>query len=82
MTRDKMIRKQVYLGASQEERIKILSSRKGMSEAEIIREAVEEYLAHENTLDPIENLIGIIHSKQGDGATEHDRDLLEAMDED
>jgi hypothetical protein len=37
----RMIRKQVYLGAAQERRLKQIAARRGVTEAAVIREAIE-----------------------------------------
>ena len=47
MSLDKMIRKQVYLESSQNEKVKMVSRRVGKSEAEIIREAIDQYVTSE-----------------------------------
>ncbi len=46
-----MIRKQIFLGADQNESLKRLARRTGRSEAFIIREAIETRLAAERTAD-------------------------------
>lgn len=40
-----MIRKQIYIEPEQEAQLKQLASRTGMAEAEIIRQAIDQYVA-------------------------------------
>lgn len=77
MTKDKMVRKQIYLEANQNELIKLLANRKGKTEAEIIREAVDRYMTEKNVAleDPLEELIGMIDNDQIDGSTMHDQTI-------
>lgn len=42
----KMVRKQIYIQKSQEERLKKIAEARGVSEAEIIRQALENELRH------------------------------------
>jgi hypothetical protein len=74
---ERMIRKQIYLEPSQNDAIKLLSTRKGATEAEIIREALDLYLvAHrEAQQDPLMQMIGRISSGKRDGSLRHDRDI-------
>jgi predicted DNA-binding protein len=77
MDKEKMIRKQIYLESSQNLKIKMTSSRKGTTEAQIIREAIEEYLIADSsqTEDPLRQLIGVAKTAEKDGSIMHDRDL-------
>lgn len=60
-----MKRKPVYLEPEQERRLKELAERGGVPEAEVVRQAVEEYLReHERQLtaeeNPLLEIIGIV----------------------
>lgn len=74
MAHKKMVRKQIYLQSEQNNKIKLLSSRHGKTEAEIIREAIDRYMAKEHIAlnDPLEDLIGMIDDEQADGSLRHD----------
>jgi hypothetical protein len=78
VNKDKMIRKQIYLEPRQDEKIKMLSSVKEKSEAEIIRDAVDQYLTNEkgHLQDPIKKLIGLVEAKDRDGSLLHDQHLI------
>ena len=77
-----MVRKQIYLEPDQNKKIKVISAKYGKTEAEIIREAIEDYLAAKKTAvdDPLAELIGIVETAQKDGSTMHDRDLYGETD--
>lgn len=76
MDEGKMVRKQVYLEPSQNDDIKRLSAKQGRTEADIIREAIDEYvvLKRRDMEDPLVSLIGMTDGTP-DGAAMHDRDL-------
>lgn len=72
-------RKQIYLDAESDRRIKKLARRTRLSEAEHIRRAVAEYVcerepAAEAKDDPLSRLIGICGNREGprDAALHHD----------
>jgi predicted DNA-binding protein len=46
------VRTQIYLKASQRERLDALGHREGKGLAELVREAVDEYLIEHGTADP------------------------------
>lgn len=79
MDERKMVRKQVYLESKQNEKVKLLSARKGKTEAEIIREAIDHYFMDEKqaTEDPLSKLIGMVRTGGKSGSTMHDRDIYE-----
>lgn len=79
-----MKRKQVYLEDEQERAIKQLARSRGVSEATVIRDAMDRYL-HEcsevgpvDEEDPILAIIGIGKPGVTDGSINHDRDLYGA----
>jgi hypothetical protein len=80
-----MRRKQIYLDEANERALKRLAARTGRSEASLIREALQRYLApssdHED--DPLERLIGLVPDETGpdDVAEEHDHYLYGAPKE-
>jgi predicted DNA-binding protein len=80
----KKVRKQVYLTPEQNEELKSLSVMKGVSEASIIREAVDVYLGESKKAatekDPLAKLLGLGTSKHSDSAGRHD-DYLYGEDE-
>jgi len=71
------VRKQVYLNHWQEERLSELAEKRGVSEAEIIRHALDSYLLALNELPknhPLTSLAGMGSSGEVDsGASNHDR---------
>jgi hypothetical protein len=82
-----MKRKQIYLDEGQERAIKRLATRRSVSEALVIREAMAKYLVDQESGDaedlPVEEdpLLGIIGiGKHGvtDGSVNHDSDLYDA----
>ncbi len=77
MDKEKMIRKQSYLESSQNRKLKLASNKKGTTEAQVIREAIEHYLIAENnqTDDPLTQLIGVVKTAERSGSIMHDRDL-------
>ena len=77
---ENMIRKQIYLEARQVDKVKKLSAANGKSEAEIIREAIDQYRTRQSEdvrTDPLTQLIGMVDIPVRDGSTEHDRDLYD-----
>jgi predicted transcriptional regulator len=80
-----MRRKQIYLDDAGERGLKRLAARTGRSEASLIREALQRYLAagdaHDD--DPLERLIGLVPDEAGpdDVAEEHDHYLYGAPKE-
>lgn len=67
---------QIYIEPRQNYVLEILSQKKGISKAEIVRESLEKYL---NELpieeDPAMELVGIGSSGKGDLSNQHDRYL-------
>jgi hypothetical protein len=80
-----MRRKQIYLDDASERALKRLAARTGRSEAALIREALQRYLASgvDHTGDPLEGLIGLVPDEAGpdDVAEEHDHYLYGAPKE-
>jgi hypothetical protein len=77
MDKEKMIRKQIYLEPKQNEHVKVLSAREGKTEAEIIRDALDNYLVTVSKVkeDPLTQLIGIVETGERNGSVMHDRDI-------
>jgi hypothetical protein len=77
MNDPKMVRKQIYLEPGQDFRVKLLSSRRGKSEAEVIREAIAQYLGTElpSVEDPLEQLVGIVKSGGLEASIKHDEQI-------
>jgi hypothetical protein len=78
-----MRRKQIYLDEASERALKRLAARTGRSEASLIREALQRYLATgggDHGDDPLERLIGLVADESGpdDVAEEHDHYLYGA----
>jgi hypothetical protein len=76
-----MKRKQVYIEAEQEKRLKSLAKKRGVSEAVLVREALDAYLevndfkGFERIEDhPLWGLVGLATSEEGptDGSVNHD----------
>ena len=80
-----MRRKQIYLDEASERALKRLAARTGRSEASLIREALQRYLAPGSDPgdDPLERLIGLVPDETGpdDVAEEHDHYLYGAPKE-
>ena len=81
-----MRRKQIYLDEANERALKRLAARTGRSEASLIREALQRYLAPgrgHGEDDPLERLIGLVPDETGpdDVAEEHDHYLYGAPKE-
>ncbi|MGQ9779366.1 MAG: ribbon-helix-helix domain-containing protein [Bacillota bacterium] len=78
-----MARKQIYLDPTSNERLKKLAKKRGVSEASLIREAVDAYLekaeeaaAEPGKEDPLLRLVGIFQGElPPDAAVAHDRYL-------
>ncbi|MFD1360948.1 ribbon-helix-helix domain-containing protein [Lentibacillus salinarum] len=62
MEDEKKVRKQIYLNPEQNRQVKQISARNSMTEAEIIREAVDHYLANNQMKqkDPLLELVGMV----------------------
>ncbi len=78
----RMIRKQTYLFPEQEKKLKELAKLKKVTEAEIIREALEHFLKEEEKgliENPLFKIIGISGSAAGpeDGSVHHDKYLYD-----
>ena len=68
----KLVRKQIYITPVQDKAVKRLAQQQGTTEAEILRKALDQFLAKEGiveTQDTFAELIGMF-----DGATEGDHD--------
>lgn len=72
-----VVRKMMYLDAPQGRLLKRLSTAEHVSEAEIMRRALEVY-ARERLRDPLAELIGSVSGAPPDGAREHDAYLTRA----
>ncbi len=74
-------RKQIYLDIESDRQLKQLAQRAGLSEAELIRRAVKEYLCRQDEgtseEDPILQIIGLCPNPEGptDASVHHDRYL-------
>ncbi len=79
-----MIRTQIQLTEEQARRVKMLARRANISMAEVIRQAVDEWLEHHATRNNAErwqqslNAIGKFHSGISDIAECHDEYLAES----
>ena len=73
----KKIRKQIYLDPWQDSRLAELARRADVSEAEIVRKAIDAYLVAVDELPvghPLSMLVGIGASAQGSvGGSDHDQ---------
>ena len=68
----KLVRKQIYITASQDRAVKRLAQKQGTTEAEILRKALDLLLAREGLKeneDPFEGLIGLF---EGPLKVDHD----------
>ncbi len=74
---ERMVRKQVYLDHKQNDGVKYIAVERGVTESEVIREALDQYLAGkpERRMDPLVQLIGMANTRDQDGAAQHDRDI-------
>lgn len=86
----KLERKQVYLDPGSDKRLKEWAARKGVSEAFLIREAVNDYLAKleqrdpdgTRQTDPLRRLVGMYQGGiPADLAIHHDQYLRESEDD-
>lgn len=74
-----MTRTQVYLTEEQRRRIQRLADAQRKTMAQIIREAVEEYVIRQaDSADPLQDIIGLGASGITDGSIHHDRDIYDA----
>ena len=67
-----LVRKQTYITPAQDRAVKRLAHQQGITEAEILRKALDQFLAREGiiaTQDPFAELIGMF-----DGLSEVDHD--------
>jgi len=83
-----MERKQIYLAKDQEDQLKDLAKRRGVSESSLIREAVAQYIVAQEPLvvmraqdHPVWALIGVVEGVDvpEDGALHHDQYLYGAL---
>ena len=68
----KLVRKQIYITPAQDRAVKLLAQRQGTTEAEILRQAIDQFLIKygiSETQDPFADLIGMF-----DGPAEADHD--------
>lgn len=75
-----MVRKQIYLKREQEKQIKKIARLRNVSEAEIIRTAVDSFIARNKPkeINPLFELIGMCKGESpADLAENHDRYLTE-----
>jgi hypothetical protein len=71
-----MKRRQIYLEEELDERLRTLAAAEGRSAADIIRQALGEFLdGHRSpgTRDPFLDIAGTFRGGPGDAATDHDR---------
>jgi hypothetical protein len=67
------VRKQPYLSSAQEQAWQRLARAEGRSEADVIREALGEYLQRRTrSSHPFLDLIGMVRSGAGTGSAHHD----------
>lgn len=68
---------QIYIDRRQDNVLKVLSKKRGVSKAKIIRESLDKFL---NSLplddDPAMDIIGLGSSGKGDLSTKHDKYLV------
>jgi len=67
-----LVRKQTYITPAQDRAVKLLAQRQGTTEAEILRKALDQFLAREGiveTEDPFLDLIGLF---SGPSEVDHD----------
>jgi len=74
----RMVRKQTYIMPEQDEELKRLAKVKGVTEAEVIREALDNFIEQEKhrlKINPLREIIGISGETEGpqDGSVGHDR---------
>jgi Ribbon-helix-helix protein, copG family len=82
-----MERKQIYIAKEQEDQLKELAERRGVSESHLIREALTIYIAGQERIEvgrpedhPLWGLIGLVDGADvpEDGALNHDHYLYGA----
>lgn len=76
----RMVRKQTYIFPEQDEELKKLAKIKMVTEAEIIREALDNFISQEKKRlqeNPLLEIVGISDETEGpqDGSVNHDRYL-------
>ena len=57
-----LVRKQTYITSAQDRAVKLLAQRQGTTEAEILRQAIDQFLIRQGigeTQDPFADLIGM-----------------------
>ncbi len=67
-----LVRKQTYITLAQDRAVKLLAQRQGTTEAEILRKALDQFLAKEGigeNQDPFADLIGMF---EGPSEVDHD----------
>lgn len=67
-----LVRKQTYITSAQDRAVKLLAQRQGTTEAEILRQAIDQFLIRHGiseTQDPFAELIGMF-----EGPSEGDHD--------
>ena len=67
-----LVRKQTYITPAQDRAVKRLAHQQGITEAEILRKALDQFLAREGiieTKDPFADLIGMF---EGPSKVDHD----------
>ena len=79
-----MVRKQMYILPQQDVELKKLAKEKRVTEAEIIREALENFIMQEKLKqqrNPLWDIVGLSENENDpqNGATAHDRYLYASM---
>lgn len=73
-----MTRTQIYLTEEQRGKIQRLAELEHKSMAQVIREAVEEYVIRQTSNeDPLWDIVGLGSSGITDGSIHHDRDIYD-----
>ncbi len=72
-----MVRKQVYLEAEQEAALKARAAEEGRSEAELLRCALDSFLARKpaGRRNPLRDLVGAVKDHVTNGSQTHDEDI-------
>lgn len=75
----KLVRKQTYITPAQDDALKRIAGRGSRTEADVIREALEQYLRTQEgpRRDPLIDIVGIASGGPRDGAERHDRDIYD-----
>lgn len=75
----KLVRKQTYITPAQDDALKRIAGRGSRTEADVIREALEQYLRTQEgpRRDPLLDIVGIASEGPRDGAERHDRDIYD-----